>query len=166
MPKSYEIETRWWGWGDVNKTYPVEQRPTYIPFLEEQLDIRVDTVREPDPDLDAIDLRQSRLKPKVVEPFARRVGDDQVSTTNRDRIYHTVGKSYRDCLTARMGRVENPTDAVVYPGSEDEVVQILKLAEAEGLAVVPFCGGSSVVGGIEPLDRRPGGPVRLISAHE
>ncbi len=151
MPKSNEIETRWWGWGDTGKTYPVEQRPTYIPFLEEKLDIKVEKVREPDPDLESVKLRKTRLKAKSLEALSKIVGEDNVSTSRKDRIYHSVGKSYRDCVKARMGEVANPTDAVVYPGSEDEVVQILKLAEAESLAVVPFCGGSSVVGGIEPL---------------
>lgn len=154
MPKSYEIETRWWGWGDVNTTYPVEERPTYIPFLQEKLDIKVDRVREPDPDLEALELRDSRLKPKIVEALAKVVGEEHVSTAKKDRVYHGVGKSYRDCLLARMGKVQSPPDAVLYPRTEDEVSGILKLAEAESLAVVPFCGGSSVVGGIEPLDRK------------
>jgi alkyldihydroxyacetonephosphate synthase len=132
----------------------VEERPTYVPFLEEKLDIKVDSVREPDPDLEVLELRDSRLKPKVVEALAKIVGEDYVSTSRRERVYHAVGKSYRDCLLARMGQVKNPPDVVLYPGSEDEIIEILKLAEAESLAVTPFCGGSSVVGGVEPLDRK------------
>ncbi len=153
MPKSYETETRWWGWGDVEKTYPVEARPTYIPFLEEKLDIKVERVREPDPDIEAVDLRGTRLNPEVLEALAKTVGQENISTSRKDRVYHAVGKSYRDCLLARKGQIANPPDAVLFPGSEDEVVQILKAAEAESLAVIPFCGGSSVVGGVEPLER-------------
>ena len=41
MTRSCEIPTRWWGWGDINKTYPVEERPTYIPYLEEKLGLDV-----------------------------------------------------------------------------------------------------------------------------
>jgi hypothetical protein len=61
MTKAKDIETRWWGWGDINKTYPVEERPTYIPFLEDKLGIKVDKVRIPDPKLDELELREPRL---------------------------------------------------------------------------------------------------------
>jgi alkyldihydroxyacetonephosphate synthase len=153
MPKSYEMETRWWGWGGVDTTYPVEERPTYIPFLEEKLDIKVDRVREPDPDIEALELRDCRLKPSVLEGLSAIVGEGHLSTARGDRVLHAIGKSYRDCVLARQGKIAHPPDAVVFPGSEGEVVELLKLAEAESLAVTPFCGGSSVVGGVEPLDR-------------
>ena len=152
MPKSYEIETRWWGWGDVNKTYPIEERPTYVPFIEKKLDIKVDKIRHPDPDLDDLELRESRLKPKVLAAIEGIAGEGNVSTTRRDRVMHAIGRSYRDCLLARMGQINHPPDAVVFPGSEAEIVELLRLAEAESLAITPFCGGSSVVGGVEPLD--------------
>ena len=81
MPKSYEIETRWWGWGDINKTYPVEERPTYIPFLEEKLDIKVEQVRHPDPDLAQLKLRRTRLKAAVRDKLIGIVGADNFSNS-------------------------------------------------------------------------------------
>jgi alkyldihydroxyacetonephosphate synthase len=152
MTKAKDIETRWWGWGDINKTYPVEERPTYIPFLEDKLGIKVDKVRVPDPDLEALKLRKSRLSKEKLASFESIVGKENVRTDKRDRVYHALGKSYRDLLRARLNQVTNPPDAVVYPLNEKEVVIILKLAEDEGIAVTPFCGGSSVVGGIEPFE--------------
>ena len=152
MTKAKDTETRWWGWGDINKTYPVEERPTYIPFLEDKLGIKVDKVRIPDPELDEVELRKTRLKKEKVSALEAIVGKENVDTTKRDRVYHALGKSYRDLLRARLGDIPNPPDAVVYPADEDEVAAVLKLAESEGYAVIPFCGGSSVVGGIEPFD--------------
>lgn len=152
MPGSYETKTRWWGWGDVNKTYPVEERPTYVPFLEEKLGIEVREVRTPDPDIEAVELRETRLPAGALEYLGKIVGEDNVSTGRYDRVLRGVGKSYRDCVRARALEIPNPPDAVAFPGSEQEVADILKLAEAEGFSVVPYCGGSSVVGGIEPFD--------------
>ncbi len=161
MPKSYETKTRWWGWGDVEKTYPVEERPTYIPFLEEKLGIKVEKVREPDPDIEAVPLRDPRLPAKVLDSLKKAVGEEHVSTGRFDRVLHGVGKSYRDCVRARALDIPNPPDAVVFPGSEREVADLLRLAEAEGIAVVPYCGGSSVVGGVEPLDGSFSGSVSV-----
>jgi len=154
MTKAKDIETRWWGWGDINKTYPVEERPEYVTFLEERLGIKVGELRSPDPKLDDLDIREPRLKDKSLKALSEIVGGDNVSTAHRDRVYHALGKSYRDVVRARRGQVPNPPDAVVYPGSEREVEALLKLAEESSLAVIPFCGGSSVVGGVEPLERK------------
>lgn len=154
MVKANEIETRWWGWGDVNKTYPVEDRPGYIPFLEEKLGIRVEKVRVPDPDIEKLELRESRLRAGAQKALEDIVGRQNVSTSRRDRVCHAQGKSYRDLIRARLGQVPNPPDAVVFPGSEDEVARVMKLAEEEFLAIAPFCGGSSVVGGVEPLEKK------------
>ncbi|MFH1150189.1 MAG: FAD-binding oxidoreductase [Actinomycetota bacterium] len=150
--KSSEIETRWWGWGDVDKTYPVEERPNYIPFLEEKLGIKVDKVREPDPKLEDLQIREPRISKTVANKLARVVGKDNVAMDRKARVYHALGKSHRDVIRAHRGEIPNPPDVVVYPGSEEEVVKLLAIAEKESLAVTPFCGGSSVVGGVEPLD--------------
>jgi alkyldihydroxyacetonephosphate synthase len=154
VAKAKDIETRWWGWGDINKTYPVEDRPGYIPFLAEKLDIKVERLRVPDPKLEDLELRESRLKKKSLKALAGVVGEENVSTSKRDRAYHAIGKSYRDIIRAHAGDIPNPPDAVLFPGSEDEIVEVMKHAEAESLAVVPFCGGSSVVGGVEPLEKK------------
>lgn len=161
MTKANEIETRWWGWGDINKTYPVEERPGYIPYIQEKLDIKVEKVRTPDPDLEALEIRGPRLGKKVLKALAGIMGEDNASTQKRDRVYHAIGKSYRDVVRARSGDIPNPPDVVAYPATEEEVAKILELAEAEGIAVVPFCGGSSVVGGIEPLDNGFNGSVSV-----
>ena len=78
MPKSNEIEARWWGWGDVNKTYEVEKRPTYVPFIEDKLDVGVEHVRTPDPDINELELRESRLQPDAIDALKKIVGEDNV----------------------------------------------------------------------------------------
>jgi alkyldihydroxyacetonephosphate synthase len=68
-----------------------------------------------------------------------------------------VGRSYPDLVRVRAGQVSGP-DAVVYPGSHDEVRALLEVCADQGIAVVPFGGGTSVVGGVEPAP----GPFRAV----
>jgi alkyldihydroxyacetonephosphate synthase len=63
-------------------------------------------------------------------------------------VGHTYGKSYRDVVRALRGELATPPDVVAYPSDEGEVVAILDWAATVGAAVVPYGGGSSVVGGV------------------
>ncbi len=152
MAKAKDIKTRWWGWGDLDKTYPVEERPTYIPFLEDKLGIKVDVVRGPDPQLESVRMREPRLSAEAIGALEAVVGAGNVDSSRLARVHHALGKSYRDIVHARTEEVPNAPDAVVYPETEDQVAGVLKVAEEKGIAVTPYCGGSSVVGGIEPFD--------------
>lgn len=90
-----------------------------------------------------------------------RLGEGGVSVDDRDRLMHSFGRSYRDLLAARRGSVDRATDAVVYPGDESQVVDILEIAERFGFAVIPFGGGTSVVGGVDPQTGRQQAVVTL-----
>ncbi|WP_435240399.1 FAD-binding oxidoreductase [Streptomyces cucumeris] len=72
-----------------------------------------------------------------------------VSTDPADRVAHTMGKAYRDVVRALRGRPGRAPDLVAFPEVEGEVVDLLDWACGEGIAVIPFGGGSSVVGGVE-----------------
>ena len=58
------------------------------------------------------------------------------------------GKSYLDLLAQRAGDCASAPDAVVAPGSAAAVAAVLAACSEEGVAVVPFGGGTSVVGGL------------------
>ncbi len=94
------------------------------------------------PPLDALDLRRPRVDP----PPALAAW---CSTATVDRAGHTYGKSYRDIVRNVHGDLPNPPDVVAYPRSEPDVVAVLDWCASEGLAAIPYGGGSSVVGGIE-----------------
>lgn len=66
------------------------------------------------------------------------------------RIRHTYGRSYRDQVRAFAGDFRGAPDLVALPRSEDDVARVLEWASREGVAVVPFGGGTSVTGGVEP----------------
>lgn len=66
------------------------------------------------------------------------------------RASHTYGKSYPDYVRAWRREFDSAPDVVAYPASEADIVALLDWAGDAGLAVIPFGGGSSVVGGVEP----------------
>ncbi|MCB9612000.1 MAG: FAD-binding oxidoreductase [Sandaracinus sp.] len=72
-----------------------------------------------------------------------------VATDDLERAAHALGRSYPDLIRLRRGDLTSAPDAVAFPGSHDETLALVKLCAAEGLAAVPFGGGSSVVGGVE-----------------
>jgi alkyldihydroxyacetonephosphate synthase len=79
------------------------------------------------------------------------VGEENVFTGAEDRIRHATGRGYVDLARLRSGRLEQAPDAVLLPVDADAVRRVLEACAAEGVAVVPFGGGTSVVGGVEPL---------------
>lgn len=81
------------------------------------------------------------------------------STGRGDRAMHTYGKSFRDQVRAFRGDFSVAPDVVARPRNEGDVGAVLAWAEAEGMAVIPFGGGTSVVGGVEA----PGGGRRAVS---
>lgn len=78
------------------------------------------------------------------------VGDEHVTTDDAARALHLGGKSTPDLLARRERTPQTAPDAVVSPASHDEVMAVLRVCDARGIAVVPFGGGTSVVGGVEP----------------
>ena len=69
-------------------------------------------------------------------------------TDDDARRLRTRGKSTPDLLRARAGDLTDAPDAVVRPGTHDDVAAVLALAVEHRLAVVPFGGGTSVTGGL------------------
>jgi alkyldihydroxyacetonephosphate synthase len=82
------------------------------------------------------------------------LGEEHVLTDDATRRLRTRGKSTPDLLRARAGDLSDAPDAVVRPGSHDDVVALLEVAVRHHLAVVPFGGGTSVTGGL--VARREG----------
>lgn len=77
-------------------------------------------------------------------------GDGAVSTEPEDRARHAAGSGYPDLVRLRAGAPADAPDAVLAPGSREAVAAILATCSRERIAVVPFGGGTSVVGGVEP----------------
>jgi alkyldihydroxyacetonephosphate synthase len=146
-------DSKWWGWGD--------------PAIEPELDNEaLATLRERVGELEpwplATELERFELPEALALPQAliEAVGETSVFTSTEDRVRHATGCGYADLARLRGGRLDAAPDAVLLPPDAGAVKRVLGICAAEGIAVVPFGGGTSVVGGVEPLR---GGHARLVS---
>lgn len=147
-------ELRWYGWGYSDTSYTFENRPTAWPYLKSQLGLSDETA-PPVVNQADIQLRPSRLDDALVCELRQMLGDSAVSIEDGVRLTHSLGKSYCDLIRLRRGQIPNPTDGVLFPDREEQIIQVLAFAATHQLAVIPFGGGTSVVGGVEPLGERP-----------
>ena len=143
---------RWWGWGTLDQDFSLEGRPAFWPMLQEWLELPNDAIEHETPSvhLDEISLRPPRLDDPMLSSLRKLLGQDPVRTDKQSRVEHTYGKSYCDLIRVRAGHIPNPPDAVVYPADQGQVVSLLAWAADRDVAVIPFGGGSSVLGGVEP----------------
>jgi alkyldihydroxyacetonephosphate synthase len=145
------VSVRFWGWGDA----PGRVLPPHAPALLERLLGAGGAAVPAVASLDAVRLPPSALDDRGRAALAAvcEVRDDHAA-----RVLHAAGKGYADLVRLRAGDAACAPDAVVLPASHDEVRGVLSACASHGVAVVPFGGGTSVVGGVEPL-RGPHGAV-------
>lgn len=144
----------WWGWGARGEGYPLADRDGLIVYLESRLGKL--TMPAPEVPLDSVRVPPSSLLGEELKTVAGIVGQDGVVTRDRVRLAYSFGKSYKDLVRLRQGKVDLVTDAVIFPRSEGEIGEILRWAARCDVSVIPFGGGTSVVGGVErhPLSSR------------
>ena len=148
---------RWWGWGDPDHAHALPAHA--LGFLAETVGI----ARNPRP---PVALARVRLRPpaageKRLHELRAIVGEENVCDGHSDRVAHAAGRGYLDLVRLRSGEPEGAPDAVVLPGSHEQVRGVIELCARTSLAVVPFGGGTSVVGGVEPLRGAHEGVVAL-----
>jgi alkyldihydroxyacetonephosphate synthase len=137
-------DSNWWGWGD----------PAIAPELDAQAqEVLRERIGELEPwplasGIEDFTLPQPELLPAAL---GEAVGAENVFTAQEDRLRHSTGRGYVDLARMRAGSLGQAPDAVVMPTDADAVRRVLDLCAREGIAVVPFGGGTSVVGGVEPL---------------
>lgn len=133
---------KFWGWGYEGDGYSAAETDELARLMSARLG--VDGLRAEDPPrVSDLGLRPPRVSP----PSALSA---LCTTDPHDRASHTYGKSQRDLVRAFRGEFPDPVDVVAYPRNEDDVVALLDWTSEEGIAAIPYGGGSSVVGGVEP----------------
>ena len=135
----------WSGWGDPAQARTLS--PEVLELLSQALGVRAPA---PAVEVSEVRLPAPRLGDGPAERLAAVVGADHVRTDDEARLLHTRGKSTPDLLRIRSGDAGGAPDAIVLPGSHDEVLELLAVCSRERVVAVPFGGGTSVVGGLEP----------------
>jgi alkyldihydroxyacetonephosphate synthase len=136
-------DTNWWGWGDPMRR--TELDATALGVLRERIG-----ELEPWPPaarIEDFDLPAARPLPAAVVDA---VGADAVFDSREDRLRHATGSGYVDLARLRSGRLVDAPDAVLVPADAAAVGRLVDACAAHDVAVVPYGGGTSVVGGVEP----------------
>ena len=145
---------RFWGWGREGAGPSPEQQRAIAQALAARFGLREVTITPP-PLLEELRLPAPRLAP----PGALAA---LCSTAPLDRAGHAYGKSFRDVVRALRRDFAHPPDVVAFPHTEAEVTAVLDWCAGANAAVIPYGGGSSVVGGVEPaVGARYAGAVSL-----
>lgn len=141
---------KWWGWGLEDVEFTHEDKPDLRPFIAEEIgvDIAADPVQPPR--LDGLDVPEPQLPEALRSRLVEAVGASNLSLDRLDRVVHARGKSIRDLIRQRRGDFPRLPDAVVRPGAEEEVAAVLQAALEADAVVIPFGGGTSISGSLEP----------------
>jgi alkyldihydroxyacetonephosphate synthase len=130
-----------WGWGHAEKLPDRDARAQLSAGVGAMLGFTGEEPREP-PRLEDLELRAPRIRlPDALAAIG--------STDPYDRARHTYGKAFPDIVRGLQGDFSSVPDVVAHPRSEAEVTAVLDAAADLGAAVVPYGGGTSVVGGVE-----------------
>ena len=137
---------RWWGWGEDGAGPSLPEAADRL--LGAQLRMEPGAGGPPVA-LDAVRLPEPSLPAAVRERLVSIVGAEHVLDDREARVKHAAGRSYPDLIRLRSGDGSGAPDAVVLPGTADQVAAVLRACSDAQVAVVPFGGGTSVVGGVE-----------------
>jgi alkyldihydroxyacetonephosphate synthase len=140
-------DAKWWGWGEPGKAPELDEVARGV--LRERIG-----ELEPWPlarDLEGFELPAAQRLPREVVDA---VGAENVFDSREDRLRHAAGRGYVDLARLRLGALEEAPDAVLVPPDAAAARRAIDACAAAGVAIVPFGGGTSVVGGVEPLRGR------------
>jgi alkyldihydroxyacetonephosphate synthase len=133
---------KFWGWGYEDQELSGHALREAAAGIRAHLGFEQAEAEEP-VRIEDVELPASRLEPP---PDLAGI----CATDLHARALHAYGRSYRDVVRAFRGRFDNPPDVVAAPGTEEELAAVLDWCADAGAAAVPYGGGTSVVGGVEP----------------
>jgi alkyldihydroxyacetonephosphate synthase len=147
------MEPSWTSWGTTQPELP----PAAQALLQSRLGELIPSVPAA---IETAELPPSRLRRTVLTRLIEAVGDEGVLVDDAARARHAGGQAYADLIRRRAGDAAQAPDAVVVPRDAAAVAEVLRICTDDYVAVVPWGGGTSVVGG---LDAERGGCTGLIA---
>ncbi|MEM6629089.1 MAG: FAD-binding oxidoreductase [Bacteroidota bacterium] len=132
----------YWGWGYEHVAVPGKTLDKYKALIKGVFQMEDFEEINPQP-VESLSLRSPRISlPPPLNTFC--------SSSKFDRASHSYGKAFRDVWRGLHGIFPNPPDYVAFPKSESDILQLMAYAASMQIALIPYGGGSSVCGGVEP----------------
>src|SRR5437762_2063330 len=140
---------KWWGWGEEGVSFRHDDKPAFAAFVKTVIDVDVTKAPAAAPHFDSFPVPPSLASPELRSSLQAIVGSENLKDDALDRVVHAYGKGLRDLVRVRRGDMGRLPDLVAYPGSEDEVARIIKVALSADAVVIPFGGGTNISGSLE-----------------
>ncbi len=138
---------KWNAWGDPAEAKPLSEGIRSL--IKQALGVEEPPAEELEPE--QVRLRPSALSPADREGLAAIVGAEYCGVDDRARLLRAGGKSTLDLLRRKDSGVQDAPDAILLPGGDEEIAAVLRFCADHSIAIVPFGGGTSVVGGLDPI---------------
>ncbi len=137
-----ERRRKFWGWGYEDQGPNPEQQKHMAERMAARFGLSELPITPPP--------TESELKLRAPRAAAPAALSEICSSSTYERALHSYGRGFGDIVRAFRRDFSNPFDVVAYPRDERDIVRLLEWCDGAKLAAVPFGGGSSVVGGVEP----------------
>jgi alkyldihydroxyacetonephosphate synthase len=137
-----ERRRKFYGWGDEGDEVSPQEIAEFEKAWTRLIGVS-DFTAVPFPTEDSINLRSSRVKvPGALEAIC--------TTDKYDRLYHTLRRVY--CRRGLLGtwRIQEPPGRGRLSAHRRRYRQAIPLVRNNSLAAIPYGGGTSVVGGVNP----------------
>ncbi len=144
-------QQKWWGWGTEGMEFSYADKPKFAPFVLDRLGVDVSKPAPRVRSFESLDIPPSQLTDDLRAKLVAAVGKEHASEDAEKRVVHGFGRGVRDLVRVRRGELGRLPDVVVYPGSEAEVVAIVDACVDANAVLIPYGGGSNIVGALEAL---------------
>lgn len=165
MSRVERTKTRWNGWGWTAHEDPLASRHEVWSWLASELGMPA-LLATPARPLEDLSLPLPRLSEAQRRDLIAIVGSENARDDPFERAFHSLGRSYHDLLRLRAGMIESAPDLVLFPRTAQSVQSLLSYASRHRIAVVPFGGGTSVVGGVSAKGREKQQPTVTVDLTE
>ena len=143
---------KWWGWGSPDVLFPMENKPQLWPWIQKKVGLS-DAHTTKAVDRKRIQLSRAKLNSGFCEEIEKFLKGDQITIDEEERLLHSYGKSYPDLLRVRRGEIAHAPDMILLPEKHEDVELIVRSAARNNVCLIPFGGGTNIVGGVNPLDK-------------
>ncbi len=142
---SINKENRFWGWGYTDHEYDKEKSARFLDALVNLFDMKELPPKATHSPIESFDIPKSNLP----ENFINSWKEKGLSIDNSERLFHAFGKSYRDLVRIRAGTAARVPDGVLFLKNTHDLTDLFQEAKENNLLLIPFGGGTGVVGGTE-----------------